>query len=499
MRARAIERLAFAREIRLRARDPLIDAAEKLTWASKYGAGFQAGYLRAGQQIRVLEGGNQTGKTWTTCIDFLLQARGLHPTIKWTAGHERPTWKGWYCSPTFQRFAEQAWHHWKRLLLYPGEKLQVPTRNILAIGWDNRNPERPTYLKIRRYDGGVSEIYVKSYEQGATEFQSAEVDCLALDEEAPTAVWNECLVRVRIRAGNIGISATAVIGVAWLDNLRKDAELAPSAIYHARLDARDNPQYSMEQVQALERAWANDPEMFDLRVRGIPRAMTGVIYSDKRFTAQHLCQPFVVPDDWTRYRCVDPSFQFTGCLWVAVSPAGDLVAYRDYLGEDKTIQENAAEILALSGNEVYERSYVDKARAPMRMDDTGERIIDVYDKAGLKLEPAPYNDVSSGIEQVFALLTQRAGGNGERPQFRVFNCCQTFLAERRLYKWRELREAGDEQLNRPVRRNNHVLDCWRYLVMAGLPYVTPKKPAPPKGTVGRRLYEARRKFGKAVA
>jgi hypothetical protein len=167
--------------------------------------------------------------------------------------------------------------------------------------------------------------------------------------------------------------------------LRKDAELAPASIFHCRLDARDNPQYSHDQVRALELLWANDPEMFDLRVRGIPRAMTGVVYSDRRFTHQHICSPFVVPEDWTRYRCVDPSFQHTGCLWCAVSPSGEIVAYRDYCGEDKTILENAEAIKQLSGNEVYERSLIDKARAPMRMDDTGERIIDTYGKAGLDL------------------------------------------------------------------------------------------------------------------
>jgi hypothetical protein len=104
--------------------------------------------------------------------------------------------------------------------------------------------------------------------------------------------------------------------------------------------------------------------------------------------------------------------------------------------------------------------------------------------------------VATGLEQVFCLLAARAGANGERPQFRVFHSCQHFLTERRLYKWKEARDTGDEQVNRPVRRDNHVLDCWRYLVMAGMPYVQPKRPAPAKGTVGRRLYEQRRKYSK---
>lgn len=145
-----------------------------------------------------MEGGNQSGKTWTGCIDFLLDALGLHPSRHWygldpyaeiwiksyeqgpgafqSAGLHRihldeecnekiyqeiqvrgvavpkgGPWRGWYCTVSYELFAEQGWNHFKRLLLFPGESvLKLPTRRILEVGWDKKNPERPTYLKLRR-------------------------------------------------------------------------------------------------------------------------------------------------------------------------------------------------------------------------------------------------------------------------------------------------------------------------------------------------------------
>jgi homoserine dehydrogenase len=63
-----------------------------------------------------------------------------------------------------------------------------------------------------------------------------------------------------------------------------------------------------------------------------------------------VCDPFDVPKDWAKYRWIDHGFNFAACVWLAVSPGGDdVVLYRDYKGERRTIAENAAEIRSLSG------------------------------------------------------------------------------------------------------------------------------------------------------
>ena len=50
--------------------------------------------------IVVLEGGNQSGKTLTACVDLL-----------W-----RQPPAAWYCTTTYELFSQQAWAHFCRLL-----------------------------------------------------------------------------------------------------------------------------------------------------------------------------------------------------------------------------------------------------------------------------------------------------------------------------------------------------------------------------------------------
>lgn len=489
-------REAVAAERALRRADPLRAAITGLTRTTTHNAGTQWGFYTASNTERVLEGGNQSGKTWSNCVDFLAQARGSHDSITWTPDSPTDAWRGWYCTTTYERFAEQAWGHFKKLLLYPGESvLDLPTRNILAISWDTKNPERPLYLRVRRRDGRHAEIWIKSYEQGAREFQSAEVDCLVLDEECPDSIYEEAQPRVMARGGRIQISATPVVGVRWLEELRTAAEMGGSDIYHCRLDTRDNPAMDPEEYRRLEAKWAARPELLELRLSGIPMAAQGSVYNDMQFTGAHVCEPFDIPHTWTRYVSIDPGYTSCGALWFAVGPAGDVVCYREYLGHERTTGQNAAEILKLCGNERFTDLLIDPA-ARGRQSQTGEREIDLWIRAGVHVQPAPDNAVMTGIEAVWELLGQRAGINGERPAFRVFRSCAEFLRERRGYKFHDTREAGDEKGAAPVKRNDHLMDPWRYAVVRGLRYVPLSAQPPAAGTRARRLWEKRREIFK---
>lgn len=484
--------------------DPLAEAQAGLTRLSRQGAGTQWEFLHAPHRVRVAEGGNQSGKSWAGCVDFILQARGLHPMRRWQ-GPAGSTWRGWYATTTYERFAEQAWGHFKRLLVLPGEAVSVlPTLNVSGIGWDNRNPERPLYLKVRRADGGIAEIWIKSYEQGSGEFQAAEVDALVLDEECPDAIWEEAQPRVLTRRGGIVVTATPVMGVRWLDGLRVAAESGSADVYHCRLDTRDNPRTDLAEIAKLEAVFRGRPELLDLRLRGLPLAAEGTVYSDLVFTPGHVCEPFGLDAEWTRYRAIDHGFRVCACLWFAVDRQGDVVLYREYTGEERTIKENAVAIRRLSGHEGYARTWIDPAVLG-RESAEGRRLVDLWHAeqrtAGDRslVQPALDNEVLAGIEQVWKLLGERGGLQGERPRFRVFRSCTGFLDERRTYRFHDVKQRGDEGPVKPVKRDDHLMDAWRYAVAAGLKHVAISAPPPADGTLGRRLWDARRRAERETA
>jgi hypothetical protein len=166
-----------------------------------------------------------------------------------------------------------------------------------------------------------------------------------------------------------------------------------------------------------------------------------------------------------------------------------VVAYREYYGEDRRIVENSRAIAAMSAGEQYAGSWIDPATLGTEAQ-TGRRVIDLYCEHGLDVVEAPDNRVQAGIERVGDLLQERMG-NG-RPRFHAFRHLQHFLRERRSYSWQPERPRGDAGPEKPVKRGDHLMDCWRYMVSAGMVFRPRPRPVPPAGTLGRRLYDRRR-------
>ena len=505
--AEARELESITRELELRSSDPLALAIEVCTPA-------QRKFVESLARQKAAEGGNQSGKSRTLAVDFLAQALGVHPTKRWHPPNPGAAWKGWYSTTTYQLFAEQGWHHFKSLLLYPGEEIPKRgerTRRILEIGWDKRAPERVKYLKLAREDGHIAEVYIKSFDQGRGEFQSAEVDYLALDEECPEEIYQEAQPRILRRGGQIGVGATPVEGVLWLEDLRARGEAGDPGVFHTRFATTDNPSLSKEALAELVREYKDYPHLARLRLEGYPVADEGRIYSDRVF---HLPGRIVKPHDiggWTLYRSIDHGVHTVAALWLAVAPGRKkITAYREYYGQDvepvigkgclphgdvtarATDGGNAARILAASlpdgGEEIYHKAWIDPATQGSGQE-TGKRLIDLWRGAHVRCEPAPDNRVEPGIERVKLLLGEKAPDGG--PLFTVWEGCTNFLRERRLYSRQPKREKGDVGPLKPWKRYDHLMDDFRYLVAAGLEFVPYVQPPPAAGTLAREFWEER--------
>jgi phage terminase large subunit-like protein len=497
--------LALERERALRARDPLLAAFRSATAA-------QRGWIESTAREKGAEGGNQSGKTRSVIVDFLLQALGIHPSRRWVPPVPGATWKGWYSTTTYQLFAEQGWHHMRSLLLFAGE--QVPksgaqTRRIVEIGWDKKSPERVKYLKLKREDGHLAEIYIKSYDQGRQEFQSAEVDYLALDEECPEEIYEEAQPRILRRGGQIGVGATPVEGVQWLEELRARAEKGDPDVFHTRFSTIDNPSLSPADLSKLVKRFEGRPDLARLRLEGYPVVDEGKVYPDVIFNVPgRIVKPFTIGGEWAKYRGIDHGVHVCAGLWVAVAPGRKKIAlYREYYGEDvepvvgRGLDEhgvpldrgNAANIRILSqedgGEHIYQESIIDKATLGSGQE-TGTPLIELWEEAGVRCEACPDNRLEPGIERVKNLMAERAPDG--TPLLVIFDTCTHYLRERRLYSRQPRREKGDDGPMRPVKRVDHTQDVLRYLVALGLEPAAPKPPpVPPQGTIGRKFWEQR--------
>ena len=440
----------------------------------------------------VVEGGNQSGKTWLACVDAVAYALNDHPIRRWPADGHAPS--VWYTTESYELFSQQAWGHIKGLLLYPGEsELKLPTVNIKHIHWEAAGRQPKTITLTNGAD-----ITVKGYKQGIGQFMAKTLDHAVVDEECPADVWRELNARLFASADpRIVVAATPIRAELWLEELRNLAYAGNESVKHFRLKTLDNPGMNQAAVTAwLSRCHSEDERK--LRLEGYPYVAEGLVYPDGLFREEHIIEPFTIPRDWTRHRCVDPGIRNCAALWIAVSPPNinTVVAYRDYLGKDRTIAQNAEAILSWQRRgEHCANSWIDPA-AVARDAETGQQVIDLWRYRGYSCSPAPDNRRISGIERVKDLLVEMGGPNRDRPKFRVFKSCTEFIRERKNYRLPCEKTSGDEQTKVVVKRDDHVMDCWRYIIAAGAnykPYRPPPipRPNPQVNPAGAAFWDAR--------
>lgn len=296
------------------------------------------------------------------------------------------------------------------------------------------------------------------------------------------------------------MSLTPIVGVTWVNNLRNDAQTGQSDVFHSRFDTRDNPGADPAFIKGVVDTFRHQPRLIDLRLGGFPVAMEGLVYNDLIFTPEHVIEPCMLPGHWTRFRVIDPSWRNCACTWWAVSPREeDYILYRDYIGHGLTVSQNCAAIRALSRSEQFARTWIDRHYCSKHEEVHGEKIIELYRKAGVACVESADIGIIPGVLDTWELLTLRQPQGGPeawrtpgRPRFRVFRTCQNFLNERLKYKWPEAREQGNEggQEN-PIDRDNHTLKCFAYFWAARPRWVAVRPPPAPPGSMQKLIQDDR--------
>jgi hypothetical protein len=448
----------------------------------------------------LMEGGNQSGKSRTAVLKVVGYALELvedcHPDRDVII---------WYTTTTYDKFAEQAWRHFKAALLWPTESTaKLPTTRIESINWIKKSPESPCYFTIRRPSGKLAHVYIHTYAQGRGEFQGQTIDMAVVDEECSEEIFTEIWARTLASVGaKLVVACTPIEGEEWLDKLRKAADEGENA-KHYRFNTLDNPTVSAVSVAEMKRMYADMPEQLELRLMGMPLLGSTLVYGDRIFTSDHLISynDIDIHDGkWTLNRCIDAGYRHPACIWIAVrNDNKQVVVYRSWRGDNLTIAQAAEQILELSEGEIYHHDFIDPA-VRQRSPETGQPEHNIWLANKINAAPAPDNKVRSGIERVWQLMSERIeiagkkGGVIHVPRFRVVRETNgPWLEERRKYRFKDIvKDSERDAIDfRPVKQNDHVMDPMRYLVAAGLEAAHARKaPPPPKGSNARQWYDMR--------
>jgi hypothetical protein len=459
--------------------------------------------------IRVIRGGNRSGKTTASLVELAYALTGQHPVPgRYAPGGIRAivvakdldkiaavVWRILGMPGAF-RMTEDPFTGLPRLE-QPGDKEAglkfrdapplIPRRLVKAIQWVSLKASQPKKLFLT--NGSECSFY--SSEADPFSIQGVKLDLAIFDEEVKNEAWfPEALARLVDRGGRFVWSATPQTGTQKLYDLslkaaedREHHEEHP-LIEEFTITLLENP-YISAQDKEMFLLSLDDEEQVKVRVHG-EHAITGFkVYAPLFFPRGiHSVDPFPVPHDWTRFASIDPGAQVAAVLFAAVPPPkmpkdpdvdpglyGDFV----YLYDEILIKRCDAAKLA----DAFRRHTEGQVLHTILIDHHGGQLTEIgsgktpeqqYKEAFKAAKIAVpqvgryftwgSDDLAGGILRVKEFLRDRPDIG---PKLRIIRgTCPELVSAMARYQWRVI---NGQITDKPMQRAVDLCDSLRYLVM----------------------------------
>lgn len=399
-------------------------------------------YIRRGteKKERLFMAGNRVGKTILGCFELTAHVTGDYP--EWWDGKRfnRPitVWIGGDTTMTVRDIIQN------KLLGNVGEfgTGMIPAEYIIDTKPKRNVPDAVETILVRHKSGGVSRIVLKTYEQGRETWQGTEIDIIWLDEEPPMDIYSEALIRTMTTGGIVMLTFTPLRGMSdvVMSFINAD-ETSSKTTVMATWD--DVPHLDAEMKRELLQSIP--PNERDARSKGIPVIGSGRIWpcSEDVFV-----DDFQLPKYFPRCYAMDVGWNKTAVLWGALDRENDILyIYSEHYGSHS---EPIVHAEAVKRRGEWIKGVIDPAsRGRSQVD--GQALFNLYSELGLKIVPAD-NAVEAGIYEVWQRICTG--------RLKIFKSCGNLKRELDLYH-------RDDQ-GRVVKKNDHLCDALRYLVMSGL-------------------------------
>lgn len=415
---------------------------------------FAAG---ATHKERLFMAANRVGKSEAGAYEVTCHLTGIYPDW-WTGRRFEEPVEIWACGTTTEttRDIVQA-----KLFgpinaigtgMIPGDALATKPRSRAGVA------DSLESAWIKHVSGKYSQVALKTYAQGRPSFEGTAKHVIWCDEEPPMDCYMEMLFRTVTTRGIILTTFTPLLGRSEVVKSFLEPENAAAARHKWYIQAgwEDVPHIPEHDKQAVIATCL--PYLLDARTKGSPSLGAGAIYPIPE--SEISCAPFEIPAHWPKAYGMDVGWNRTAVIWGARDPgSGVMYLYSEhYQGQG----EPASHADAIRGRGAWIPGVIDPSCLGSSQID-GRTLIDIYTNFGLRLTTA-VNAVEAGITEVWQLLV---GG-----RLKVMTNCQNWLKEYRQY------HRDDKGNGKIVKRDDHLMDATRYLVVSGREQMItePKKP-----------------------
>lgn len=374
-------------------------------------------------------------------------------------------------------------------LKYPGIKILIVRRRYTDLQGNYVEPlNKILPSTIAEYNSQLHQYYFingstiklghfQSYAQAADEYQGQEFDWIFMDEatqftEQEFRLLGGCLRGVNNIPKKFRLTMNpGGVGHRWVKRLFIDRQFKTDC---ANPEENENPD-DYEFIQALVTdntalMKSNGGKQYLAMLSSLPENIRnahrygdwdalGGNYFPEFQTATHVCEPFVIPPSWARYRAFDYGLDALAVLWFAIAPNGRVYMYRELKKSGLIVSDAAQEILSNTGvNEKIVTTY-----APddiwSRQKDTGKTMAEVFLSNGVAIVKASRSRVQGWL-QVKEFLAPMEDG---KPKLMVFNTCQNFIDDIQAI------QASDKDPNDCATEPHditHLLDSCRYFCIS---------------------------------
>ena len=409
----------------------------------------QIAFHKCKKRNRWVFGGNRSGKTECGAAESVYLARGNHPYRK-----NRPDLFGWVVSLSAQVQRDVAQ---KKILHYLRPDWIA---DIVMTSGRKDSPETGVIdqIVVKNVFGGTSVIGFKSCDQGREKFQGSSLDFVWFDEEPPREIYEECVMRVLDREGDIFGTMTPLKGLTFVyEEIYLNRGNNPE-VWYEFMEWADNPFLSKREIARLEQSL----DETKLQARKLGRFCTreGLVYPEFDESV-HVIEPFSVPTEWQDTISIDPGLKNPlSAHWYATDFDGNVYVVAEHYRAGEDVDFHARALHEISDRLGWKRdgrgrlsALIDPA-AGQRTLASAKSVSELFYERGILVNPRVNKDVFSGIAQVKSYLNVANG----LPNLYIFSCCTCLIREFKGYFW----GSGES----PEKRDDHAMDELRYYLMS---------------------------------
>ena len=408
-------------------------------------------------------------------VEAVWMARGVHPYRR-----NRQNVFGWVVSLSQQVQRDVAQ---RKVLSY-----LRPIRSSISSCSAAGRTARPRASSIRSSSGTSRAARASSASRAAIRAGKSFKGVLSIsswfDEEPPKDIYEECLMRVFDRRGDIFGTMTPLKGLTFLyDEIYLNKKNNPE-VWYEFMEWADNPYLSKREIALWSARWTSLLSLPAVS-GGFRRARGSSIPNSTRACTSS--SPLKSPRTGRiRSPSTPGSRTASPAHWYAADFDGNVYVVAEHYKAGEDVDYHARRIHEISSALGWKqdasgrvRALIDSAAGPAHARLAEERFRALL-RAGILVDARVNKELFSGIARVKSYLKR---GNGQ-PDLFIFSCCTHLIRELKGYFWGK----GDV----PEKKDDHALDELRYYLMSR-PHRTETKTVSDVQREKERLLRALRK------